>query len=117
MAHLPQLRTKATGIFSINVRTDEVKVLGQTDEGRGFWHCNGSSDGKWAVGDNFIGNLWLLNVVTGQRTLLTTDHKMKPDHTHPTFSPDNKRILFQSGLLSNGKSLDLMIITIPGYLQ
>ena len=116
MAHLDRLRTKPTGIFSINVHTDEMKVLGQIDEGRGFWHCNGSSDGKWAVGDNFIGNIWLINVITGERTLLTTDHKMKPDHTHPTFSPDNKRILFQSGLLSDGKSLNLMTITIPAGL-
>jgi oligogalacturonide lyase len=112
MAHLPRLRTKPTGIFSINVRTDEVRVLGQTDDGRGFWHCNGSSDGKWAVGDNFNGNIWLINCITGEQTLLTTDHKMKPDHAHPTFSPDNKRILFQSGLLSNGKSLNLMIVNI-----
>jgi len=46
-------------------------------------------------------------------TLLTGDHKMRPDHTHPTFSPDGKRILFQSGLLSNGKSLNLMTVVIP----
>lgn len=117
MAHLPRLRTKPTGIFSINVRNDEVKILGQIDEGRGFWHCNGSSDGRWAVGDNFVGNIYLINCKTGERTLLTTDHKMKPDHTHPTFSADNKRILIQSGYLSDGKSLDLMTIKIPDWLQ
>jgi oligogalacturonide lyase len=43
--------------------------------------------------------------------------KMKPDHTHPTFSPDSKRILVQSGLLTDGKSLDLMVIAVPQYLQ
>jgi oligogalacturonide lyase len=117
MAHQQKLRTKPTGIFSINVRNDEVKVLGQTNEGNGYWHCNGSSDGKWAVGDNFAGSIWLINCITGEQTLLTTDHKMRPDHTHPTFSPDNKRLLFQSGLLSNGKSLNLMTVTIPSYLQ
>jgi oligogalacturonide lyase len=42
---------------------------------------------------------------------------MRPDHTHPTFSPDSKRILIQSGLLTDGKSLDLMTVTIPEYLQ
>ena len=36
---------------------------------------------------------------------------------HPTFSPDGKRILLQSGLLSDGKNLNLMTVTIPEYLQ
>ena len=38
---------------------------------------------------------------------------MKPDHTHPNFSPDGRRILVQSGMLSGGKSLDLMLIPVP----
>lgn len=113
MGHRPVLRKKPTGVFSINVRIDQVQVLGQLDYGSGFWHCNGSTDGKWAVADNFEGEVYLINVRTGERTLLTTGHKMKPDHTHPIFSPDNKRILIQSGLLQNGEGLDLMIIDVP----
>jgi len=111
--------SRPTGIFSINVRTSEVKVLGQLDrEGEeGFEHCHGSSDGKWAVADTYRGDLYLINVRTGEQTLLTTGHKMKPDHTHPTFSPDNKRIVIQSGLLSDGKTLNIMTITIPPWLQ
>jgi len=35
---------------------------------------------------------------------------------HPTFSPDSKRILLQSGLVTDGKSIDLMTVTIPEYL-
>ena len=61
--------------------------------------------------------IWLIDRHNGTMTLLTTDHKMRPDHTHPTFSPDGKRILFQSGLLSDGKNLTLMTVTIPEYLQ
>ena len=69
------------------------------------------------MGDTFAGNIWLIDRHNGAMTLLTGDHKMRPDHTHPTFSPDGKRILFQSGLLSNGKSLNLMTVVIPEYLQ
>lgn len=117
MGHLPRLRTKPTGIFSINVRTNQLQVLGQLDYGSGFWHCNGSSDGKWAAGDNFEGEVYLINCKTGERTLLSTNHRMKPDHTHPTFSPDNTRILIQSGYVTNGEQLDLMILNIPPSLK
>jgi len=61
----------------------------------------------------FAGNVWLINRKTGVMTLLTTDHKMRPDHCHPTFSADSQRILIQSGLLANGASLDLMVIPVP----
>ncbi len=122
MGHLPYLRQHPTGIAVINLRTDEMKLLGQVDEdlgpGRrgGFWHCNGSPDGRWAVGDTFSGNIFVISRSTGERTLLTTDHKMKPDHTHPIFSPDSKRVLIQSGLLTDGQSLDLMEVALPEYL-
>jgi oligogalacturonide lyase len=117
MAHLPRLRFKPSGIAVINLRNNEMKIVSQVDEGRGFWHCNGSADGRWAVGDNFDGSIYLIDRLTGETTLLSTDHKMRPDHAHPTFSPDGKRILIQSGLLSNGASLDLMVIPIPLSLQ
>jgi oligogalacturonide lyase len=116
MAHLPRLRTKPTGIFCLNLRNNEVKVLGQV-EGRGFWHCNGSADGRWAVGDTFEGSLYLIDRASGETTLLTTGHRMRPDHAHPTFSPDGKRILIQSGMLSGGTSLDLMVVNVPLWLQ
>ena len=117
MAHLPRLRTKPTGILSLNIRTNEVKVLSQVTEGRGFWHCSGSPDGQWAAGDNFTGNIYLIDRTSGETTLMTTNHRMKPDHAHPNFSPDIRRIMFQSGLLSNGASLDLMTVAIPNSLQ
>jgi oligogalacturonide lyase len=113
MAHLPALREKPTGIAIINVRSNEMRIIGQTDEILGFWHCNGTADGRWAMGDTFEGNIYLIDRHNYENFLLTTDHKMKPDHTHPFFSPDGKRILFQSGLLSNGKNLNLMTVDIP----
>ncbi len=124
IGHQARLRLHPTGIAVINLRNDQMRLYGQVDdqpEGArgtgGFWHSNGSPDGRWLVGDTFAGNVWLIDRRNGAMTLLTTDHKMKPDHTHPTFSPDSKRILIQSGLLTDGKSLDLMVIAIPQYLQ
>ena len=134
IGHLPRLRVRPTGIAVINLRTNAVELLGQVDERGnpaldddvrqpqnaagtksfgGFWHCNGSSDGRWAVGDTFAGNLWLIDRRDGTRTLLTTDHKMKPDHTHPTFSEDCKRILIQSGKWTDGKRLQLVVVPVP----
>jgi len=119
MGHKPSLRKRPTGIAVINVRTDEIRLLGQPlpnpplEDSRGFAHCNGSPDGRWAVGDTFSGNAYLIDRRTNAITLLTTDHKMKPDHLHPAFSADSKRLLIQSGQLSDGKHLDLMIIAVP----
>ncbi len=117
MGHLPRLRKQSTGLFRINVRTNALQPLGQLDYGSGFWHCGGTSDGKWAAVDNFEGEIYLINCHTGQRTLLSANHVMKPDHTHPSFSPDNTRILIQSGHMSGGSKLDLMIIHIPQHLR
>jgi oligogalacturonide lyase len=38
---------------------------------------------------------------------------MRPDHLHPSFSADNARLLVQSGMLTDGKSLALAIIPVP----
>jgi oligogalacturonide lyase len=124
IGHQARLRTHATGIAVINLRNDQMRLYGQVDDQPagargtgGFWHSNGSADGRWLVGDTFAGNVWLIDRRNGAMTLLTTDHKMRPDHTHPTFSPDGTRILIQSGLLTNGKTLDLMVASIPAWLQ
>ncbi|WP_438482260.1 oligogalacturonate lyase family protein [Oleiharenicola lentus] len=119
MGHLPYLRERPTGVAVINLRTNTMKLLGQVEEDMGkgqlggFWHCNGSPDGKWAVADTFKGDVFIINRETGEKHLLTTDHKMKPDHTHPIFSPDSKRVLIQSGKQSDGKTLDLMYVELP----
>jgi oligogalacturonide lyase len=119
MGHLPYLRERPTGVAVINLRTNTMKLLGQMEEEMangaqgGFWHCNGSPDQRWAVADNFSGNITLIDRRDSRQRLLTTDHKMKPDHTHPIFSPDGKRVLIQSGHLTDGKSLDLMTVEIP----
>ena len=122
MGHLPYLRERATGVAVVNLRTQQMKILGQMEEnlgeGRhgGFWHCNGSPDGRWAVADNFSGEIYVIDRKNGEQVLLTANHKMKPDHTHPIFSPDSRRVAIQSGQLTDGKSLDLMVVELPDRL-
>ena len=123
----PRLRKQASGIVRINLRTDDVELIGQVElekdrqaidgqlVGRGFWHCNASRDNKWAAGDTFGGNVWLVNVQTGERHWLASDTKMKPDHAHPSFSPDGTKVLFQSGHFTNGKRLNLMMVDISSF--
>jgi oligogalacturonide lyase len=41
---------------------------------------------------------------------------MRPDHAHPIFSPDGKRVLIQSGRLTEGRSLDLVLVDVPPAL-
>lgn len=119
IGHLPYLREKPTGIAVVNLRNRQMKLLGQIEEDMGngqlggYWHCNGSPDGRWAVGDTFKGSIYVINRTTGENILLTTGHVMKPDHTHPIFSPDGKRILIQSGMLSGGKNLNLIAFDAP----
>ncbi|WP_168207577.1 PD40 domain-containing protein [Microlunatus elymi] len=116
MAHLPYLAQKPSGVCVVDLRTGAMRVLGQAP-GQGFWHCNGSPDRRWAVADDFTGNVTLIDRRSGELTVLTTDHKMRPDHTHPIFSPDSKRVLIQSGRPTDGRALDLMLIDIPAALQ
>lgn len=119
-----RLRKQASGIMRINLRTDDVEPLGQVEldadrqgqadqiKGRGFWHCNATRDDKWAAGDTFAGNVYLINTATGERRLVASDCRMKPDHAHPSFSPDGRYMLFQSGRFTDGKRLTLMMVDL-----
>jgi len=93
----------------IGLRDGFVEPVGQVP-GRGFWHSAGTADGRWAAGDTFDGELYLIDRRSGERRLLTAGHS---GHAHQSFSPDGTRLLFQSGLLSGGKSLDLFVIPVP----
>jgi oligogalacturonide lyase len=122
MGHLPWLRERPTGIAVVNLRTNHMTILGQIEEdmggGRtgGLWHCNGTRDGRWAVGDSFKGDVYLIDRRTGARRVLTGGHVMKPDHAHPIVSADGRRVLLQSGRLTGGQSLDLVVVALPAAL-
>ncbi len=115
----PELRRRPTGLAIVDTETGKSEILGQPkpvkglEDERGFWHCNVSPDGRWAVGDTFCGNVYIVDRKSGDMTLLTTGHVMEPDHAHPSFSPDSRRVLVQSGKLSGGKDLDLMVVDVP----
>lgn len=108
-------REKPTGLGIVNLRTREMVIVGQTPSGSGLWHVNGSSDGRWAVGDDFSRSIYLIDRHTREMIMLSTGHKpTAADHPHPTFSPDGTRIEIQSAMLSaDGRSMNICIIPVP----
>lgn len=108
-------REKPTGLGIVNINTREMTIAGQIPFGSGFWHVNGSADRRFAVGDDFDRNLYLIDRKTHEMILLTTGHKVTAaDHPHPTFSPDGTRIEIQSAMLSeDNKSMNICIVSVP----
>jgi len=108
-------REKPTGLGIVNLRTREMTIVGQTASGSGLWHVNGSSDGRWAVGDDFVRNIYLIDRHTHEMILLSAGHKeTASDHPHPTFSSDGTKIEIQSAMLSeDNKSMNICIIPVP----
>ena len=92
-----------------------MTIAGQISKGSGFWHVNGSSDGRFAAGDDFSRSLYLIDRNTHEMIMLTTGHKdTAADHPHPTFSPDGTRIEIQSAMLSaDNKSMNICIVPVP----
>jgi len=108
-------REKPTGLGIVNFRTREMTIVGQTPSGSGLWHVSGSPDGRWAVGDDFARNIYLIDRHTGEMILLSAGHKTTAaDHPHPTMSPDGTKIQIQSAMLSaDNRSMNICIIPVP----
>jgi oligogalacturonide lyase len=108
-------REKPTGLGIVNLRTREMTIVGQTPSGSGLWHVTGSPDGRWAVGDDFERNIYLIDRRTREMILLSAGHKRTAaDHPHPTMSPDGTKIQIQSAMLSaDNRSLNICIIPVP----
>ena len=108
-------REHPTGLGIVNLRTREMIIAGQTPSGSGLWHVNGSSDGRWAVGDDFSRSIYLIDRHTREMILLSTGHKMTAsDHPHPTFNADGTKIEIQSAMLSeDNRSMNICIIPVP----
>jgi oligogalacturonide lyase len=108
-------REKPTGLGIVNLRTREMQIVGQTKSGSGLWHVTGSSDGRWAVGDDFARNIYLIDRHTSEMILLSGGHKATAaDHPHPTMSPDGTKIQIQSAMLSaDNRSMNICIIPVP----
>lgn len=108
-------REKPTGLGIVNFRTREMKIAGQTPSGSGLWHVSGSPDGRFAVGDDFARNIYLIDRRTNEMMLLSAGHKTTAaDHPHPTMSPDGTKIQIQSAMLSeDGRSMNICIVPVP----
>lgn len=108
-------REKPTGLAIVNLRTREMTIAGQTPSGSGLWHVHGSSDGRWAVGDDFSRSVYLIDRKTREMIMLTTGHKdTAADHPHPTFNADGTKIEIQSAMLSeDGRSMNIVIVPVP----
>jgi len=108
-------REKPTGLAIVNLRTREMTIAGQTPSGSGLWHVHGSSDGRWAVGDDFSRSLYLIDRRTREMIMLTTGHKTTAaDHIHPTFNADGTKIEIQSAMLSeDGRTMNIAIVPVP----
>ena len=108
-------REKPTGLGIVNLRTRQMMIAGQTESGSGLWHVHGSPDGRWAVGDDFVRNIYLIDRHTKEMILLSAGHKATAaDHPHPTFSADSKKIQIQSAMLSaDNRSMNICIIPVP----
>jgi oligogalacturonide lyase len=108
-----------TGVGIVNLRTREMRIIGQLpigNPGRSIWHVNGSGDGRWAVADDFMFRLWIIDRHTGEMMMLADlGHKTTAaDHVHPTFSADSTKIEFQNAMLSaNGHSLNMCVVHVP----
>jgi oligogalacturonide lyase len=113
-------REKPSGLAIVNLRTREMTIAGQTPSGSGLWHVHGSSDGRWAVGDDFSRSVYLIDRRTREMIMLTTGHKATAaDHPHPTFNADGTRIQIQSAMLSeDGRSMNICVVPVPeGWLK
>jgi oligogalacturonide lyase len=108
-----------SGVGIVNLRTREMRIAGQVpigDPGRSVWHVHGSPDGRWAVADDFLYRLWIIDRKSGEMALLADlGRKTRAaDHIHPTFNADSSKIEIQTAMLSeDGRSLNICIVPVP----
>lgn len=110
---------KPAGLGIVNLRTREMRIIGQVpmgNPGKSFWHVHGSPDGRWAVADDFLYRLWLIDRTTGEMLLLADlgQKTTAADHIHPTFSADSTRIQIQTAMLAeNNRTMNICVVPVP----
>jgi glycosyltransferase involved in cell wall biosynthesis len=93
------------------------------------WHCDISRDGRWAVIDTsgvygwnapsidaLPGNsdIILIDMQSGQRHFLARTTWGGPQHPHPIFTPDGRRVLFHRSTYDDGIiRSDVMVAEVP----
>ncbi len=103
-------RRRPHGVVSADLATGTPTVHSQYPA----WHTHGSPDGRWAVGDDFDRNLWIIRIEDGQRRLLTQGHLGEgfETHPHPSFTPDSRGVVFNS---SRSGTEDVCLVDIPEW--
>jgi len=98
------------GVAYTDLRTGKLNILAQYPA----WHTQASSDGRWALGDDFERNIWLIKVSTKERRLLTQGHLGENCKTHPhaSFTPDSRAIVLNSSRSGNG---DILLVPLPEW--
>jgi oligogalacturonide lyase len=116
MGHLDRLQKKPNGIRTLNIRTNQTKLLSNAKELGGYWHAAGTTDLKWAIVDTFDGSIYRYNLENGTVTLLTKGHRPNTQspfspqaHAHQSISPDGNWVLFNSSMLTDS---DIMMVPI-----
>ncbi len=107
------MRAKPHGIAEASTATGPdgaMAILAQYPA----WHTHGSPDRKWALGDDFDRNIWLVNVAARERKLLTQGHNAGEYKTHPhgTFTPDSRGLVFTS---SRDKVENVLYVPLPEW--
>jgi hypothetical protein len=79
-----------------------------------WWHSSGSWDGRWALGDNWHGDIMLFEGETTRPRLLTTGHRIYGSGTHPEpgWSFDGTKVAFSSDWFGKKTSLPC-VVEIP----
>jgi len=106
-----EMLKKPHGIAYVTLEDRTLHILNQ----RKYWHVGGSPDGKWAVGDTFAGELYLISADSNQAKLLTQGHRPRGAtvHPHPSFSPDGSKVLFCSEKSGNW---DLFLVQLRKHV-
>jgi len=98
------------GVATCNLSDGRRNVLAQYPA----WHTQGSPDGRWALGDDFQRNIWLIDMRTLERRLLTQGHLGEGCKTHPhaSFTPDSRAVVLNSSRSGND---DILLVPIPKW--
>jgi hypothetical protein len=120
--------TEDSHVKTLNVRTGEVRIVGEgawfpgmdnaAVSKRNWWHASGSADGRWVAGDNWHGDIMLFEGLTARPHLLTAGHRTYGSGAHPEVGWDRRgdQVIF-GGSYKLGEGAHVCVATIPAAWQ
>ena len=104
-----EMRQKPHGITSVSLEGDVI-----FHSKFPYWHVTGTLGCSYAVGDTFAGEIFRVDLETGERKLLTRGHRLNQGaHPHQSLHPSGDRVLFNSNA---GGSADLYLARISHHV-